>query len=38
MKTGEITCQSILGRSQIGGMDYAVNPYLGQLRMLLLLR
>ena len=29
MKTGEITCQSILGRSEIGGMDYAVNPYLG---------
>ena len=29
MKTGEVTCRSILGRSGIEGMDYAVNPYLG---------
>jgi len=29
MKTGEIRCKSILGNSGIGGMDYAVNPYLG---------
>ncbi|MCX6649766.1 MAG: radical SAM protein, partial [Candidatus Bathyarchaeota archaeon] len=29
MEIGEIRCKSILGRSGIGGMDYAVNPYLG---------
>ena len=29
MKTGEIRCKGILGKSGIGGMDYAVNPYLG---------
>jgi DNA repair photolyase len=29
MKVGEVRCKSILGRSGIGGMDYAVNPYLG---------
>ena len=29
MRIGEIQCKSILGRSGIGGMDYAVNPYLG---------
>ena len=29
MRTGEIRCKSILGKSGIGGMDYCVNPYLG---------
>ena len=29
MKVGEIRCKGILGQSGIGGMDYAVNPYLG---------
>lgn len=29
MEIGEIRCKSILGKSGIGGMDYAVNPYLG---------
>jgi DNA repair photolyase len=29
MEIGEIRCKSILGSSGIGGMDYAVNPYLG---------
>jgi DNA repair photolyase len=29
MKTGEIRCKGILGKSGITGMDYAVNPYLG---------
>ncbi|MDP2901285.1 MAG: radical SAM protein [Candidatus Bathyarchaeota archaeon] len=29
MEIGEIRCKGILGRSGIGGMDYAVNPYLG---------
>jgi DNA repair photolyase len=29
MRLGEVRCKSILGRSGIGGMDYAVNPYLG---------
>ncbi len=29
MEIGEIRCKSILGRSGIGGMDYAINPYLG---------
>ena len=29
MGIGEIQCKSILGRSGIGGMDYAINPYLG---------
>ncbi len=29
MKLGEVRCKSILGRSGIGGMDYAVNPYIG---------
>ncbi len=29
MGVGEIACKGILGRSGIGGMDYAVNPYLG---------
>jgi DNA repair photolyase len=29
MEIGEVRCKGILGRSGIGGMDYAVNPYLG---------
>jgi DNA repair photolyase len=29
MEIREIRCKSILGSSGIGGMDYAVNPYLG---------
>lgn len=29
MEIGEVRCKSILGKSGIGGMDYAVNPYLG---------
>ena len=29
MEIGEIRCKGILGKSGIGGMDYAVNPYLG---------
>ena len=29
MKLGEVRCKSILGSSGIGGMDYAVNPYIG---------
>jgi DNA repair photolyase len=29
MRVGEVRCRGILGRSDIGGMDYAVNPYLG---------
>jgi len=29
MRLGEVKCKSILGHSGIGGMDYAVNPYLG---------
>jgi DNA repair photolyase len=29
MEIGEIRCKGILGKSDIGGMDYAVNPYLG---------
>ena len=29
MGIGEVRCKGILGRSGIGGMDYAVNPYLG---------
>ena len=29
MRLSEVRCKSILGRSGIGGMDYAVNPYLG---------
>jgi DNA repair photolyase len=29
MEIGEIQCKGILGKSDIGGMNYAVNPYLG---------
>jgi DNA repair photolyase len=29
MKIGEVKCKSILGKSGIGGMNYAVNPYIG---------
>ena len=29
MKIGERTCKTILGKSGIGSVDYAVNPYLG---------
>jgi DNA repair photolyase len=29
MRTGEIRCKGILGKSGISGMDYCVNPYLG---------
>jgi len=29
MRTGEIRCKNILGKSGISGMDYCVNPYLG---------
>jgi DNA repair photolyase len=29
MEIGEVRCKGVLGKSGIGGMDYAVNPYLG---------
>ena len=29
MKIGETTCKSIINKSSIDGVDYAVNPYLG---------
>ena len=29
VRVGEIRCKTILGKSGIGGVDYAVNPYLG---------
>jgi DNA repair photolyase len=29
MRVGEITCKTLMGRSGIGSVDYAINPYLG---------
>jgi DNA repair photolyase len=29
LKVGEITCKTLMGRSGIGSVDYAINPYLG---------
>ena len=29
VKTGEIQCKTLMGKSGIGGVDYAINPYLG---------
>ena len=29
LRLGEVRCRDILSHSGIGGMDYAVNPYLG---------
>jgi DNA repair photolyase len=29
LREGEITCKTLMGRSGIGSVDYAINPYLG---------
>jgi DNA repair photolyase len=29
LKIGEVTCKTLMGRSGIGSVDYAINPYLG---------
>jgi DNA repair photolyase len=29
VRVGEVTCKTLMGRSGIGSVDYAINPYLG---------